>query len=202
MSFIASIFSGGLFGFLGNIVKQHQKTKELKIKLDHEAVMVAARSKATIDEAAANLKIEEEVTDRVIETGNAAAFVESMKLGNEKALDSQSLHLMLTDETKWGLCFRPLAYLLLTLMGLTDVIRRNIRPGVTIGSLSFAGYVLFYAFKMFQFKGGFSNIPDKALLEILIIPIIDLFLFTASTAVGWWFADRQMAKDYRATIGR
>lgn len=202
MGFITSLFSGGLLGMVGNMFNAWQKNKELKIRNDHEARMVQVRTDAAVREADANLKIEEEITDREVETANAKGFYASVSKPEPKALDSKALDRMLTDKTLMGRLFRPVGYLLLVCFGVLDIIRGLTRPTITAGSLGFVAYFLVVAFRLFVSKGGLSVISAEDILKMLLIPIIELFLFVASMAASWYFADRQMAKDYRRRIAR
>ncbi len=200
MNFLASLVSGGILGFVGNLFNQWTKYRLKKITLEHEVKMVQARAEAQVKAAAAQVKIEEEVTRRVVESQEADGFYDALRGASDRTLPSSTINYMLNDKTVMGYICRPFTYILAVLLGFVDVLRSLTRPSVTAGSLLFSGYILFYGFELFMRKGGLTKITHEDLLKMIVMPVIELFLFCASTAVSWWFADRQMSKDYRKGI--
>ena len=215
LSILGSLFSGGTVGLLGwfvnNWFKGKEKANERAHELAKERLEQEGESKATdnaIREIEANIKVEQTITEREIAVAevkrDGIEAVEQSKVIAEVNKDSitERMVLMLLNPTipliAWVTV--PVGVVLITLLGFTDVIRKLIRPAVTVVSLFFAGFVLVHAYDLYVSVGGLDKLDDGQLLKLVIVPLIDLVVFICSSATTFWFSSRTSARDFNKRI--
>ena len=99
------------------------------------------------------------------------------------------------NKNKWSAwATTPIAILITLLHGIVDIIRTLVRPLITYGTTVFCAYVLYMAFGMYQ-ELQVAITADQ--LYNIIMTMIKLFTFLASTAYGFWFMDKSMSRKFQ-----
>jgi len=169
----------GLLGSLAtnifNLFTQKQKNK-------HEIELIKAR----IDEK----RVENELQIQSVqiqanisrEKADADIYALSQKYGNQTAAPSELIAKLF--DSPWTM---PFGALITFLLGLVDVVRAAIRPGVTIVLILMVGYMGYQNYEIIQ-----QNTTMVTALEIG--SYIDQIIYMTFSVVSWWFGDRRMAK--------
>jgi len=196
MDFLMNIFSGGLLGAVTNLFGAWMKHKDQQEKNSHELKMVKATSEAALAEIQANVQVSkvvaegnvlmEEARSDTAESIGRSGLIENL---TGKYLKDGIVEKMIDDNSWTGKAFRPLLYGHLLLM---DAVRGLVRPVLTVGVIGYISFVVNKTLTPFVLSGD-----AELLMRTVTQPSVQLLLFSASTMVGFWFADKSMAKDYR-----
>lgn len=197
MEFLTNVLGGGILGSITSLFSTWFKLKEKREENEFKLKMIEAQSKANIEEIKANIEVQRTITEGAIQVEELRADVEETKGRNlliQKTtgnfISDETLHMMLNDKTLTGKIFRPIVYLtLLTL----EASRGMIRPVLTAGFSWFCMYIFIDAMALYS-KG---QIDPTLLMNEVIKPTINLLLFGASTMIGFWFADKSMARRFQ-----
>lgn len=197
MEFLTNVLGGGILGSITSLFSTWFKIKEKREENEFKLKMIEAQSKANIEEIKANVEVQRTITEGAIQVEELRADVEETKGRNiliQKTtgnfISDETLHMMINDKTLTGKVFRPIVYLtLLTL----EASRGMIRPVLTAGFSWFCMYIFIDAMALYS-KG---KIDPVLLMNEVIKPTINLLLFGASTMIGFWFADKSMARRYQ-----
>jgi hypothetical protein len=87
-------------------------------------------------------------------------------------------------ESKWTAW---LGSILVFIMGVVDILRAMMRPGITIALMYITGYITYQHLMILDAK---QDLMDQAMLMMVVESII----YLTFTVVGWWFGDRTIAK--------
>lgn len=178
LSAIAGIFSGvggSLITNIFNFFNSKQKNK-------HELAMGELRIKEMQAESDANIKEIEIQSEIQKELAAQESFNISQKYGNKSLVNSEMIKLLF--ESKWTAW---LGSILVFVMGIVDIIRAFIRPGITIVLMYITGYI---TYQHLQILDANQALLDQAMLMMVVESII----YLTFTVVGWWFGDRTIAK--------
>jgi len=189
---------GTATGLLSNFVTSWQNNKQQKLNNEHELKMaefglkrIEAEKQMMIAEAEANIKITQTIKEGEIQAieskGEMDAFLETIKLGNEKALSADSINRLY--ESKWT---KPFGVLLTLMLGFVDWVRHFIRPALTIYM------VLLATFMTIQVIGILDAAQRKPSIEEalnMFSDVKDIVFYLTVTLITWWFGDRRMAKN-------
>ena len=197
MEFLTNILSGGILGVFTSIFSTWFKYKEQqetnKFKLD----MLKAQSDATIEEIKANIQVQQVITEGAIQLEeNKSDTMESIGRSSlietltGKYLSDNVLKLMLKDTSITGQIFKPLIYLHVLFM---DAIRGLIRPTLTIGIVWYVTYIINISLDEYLL----ADFGSENLMSMVIKPAIQLILFSASTVISFWFADKSMSRRFQ-----
>lgn len=176
ISSILSLISGPLLGGLFGCVNAWLANKEKAAERAHEVAMAKEERETRRVEAEMQMRVTEEEF-------SGKAFLASQKAGNKTALSSANLSAMLSG----GAFMRFLGGLIAFLLGLVDVARGAVRPGVTIYLSIVCTNILNSAM---SFTGGMSIALQQELATQGVIRMFNLL----SMIIAWWFGDRMTNK--------
>ena len=201
-----STIIGGLFGVLGSAFnawikyKDDKDLREYKRQEDadkrkHDLAMVEANTTATIREIEANVQ-----RDKIIMEGKAdvaESETRNIVLQNydKDAVTEGTLEWMMKNASKWTAWLTvPTGVILVVLNGAVDLARKLVRPVVTYGSVGFSFFILWYSFQTMQ-SLNIAFTPSE--WKDVVMTQLRLVEFIASTAAGFWFADKSMSRKYQ-----
>ena len=197
LDFFTNIVSGGMLGAATSMFGTWMQHKDQQEKNSHEVIMVKANSDATLAEIQANVEVSRTITEGqvLIEEAKAEALENVGRGGlierlTNNYLSDSTLNVMLQDSTWVGKVFRPFIYAHLLFM---DAIRGLIRPAITAGVIGYVMYIVHMTLTPYVAQGNMA-----VLMDMVTRPSVTLLLFSASTVIGFWFADKSMAKRYQA----
>ena len=194
---VLSIGSGGILGVFTAIFGTYFKYKEQQEVNKFKLAMLKAESEANINEIKAQIEINKVITEGAIQleenkadTMASAGFGSLIQSLTGKYLSDSILKIMLEDSTKVGLVFRPLIYLHVLFM---DFVRGMIRPTLTVGIVWYVTYIIDISLEEYLI----DDFGSENLMAMVIRPAIQLILFSASTVVAFWFADKSMSRRFQ-----
>ncbi len=177
----SSILAGGATGLIGVIAQRwaDYKNKQLDItaakdRMAHEAVMRDKDAAILSQEWAGRTRVAEVEAGATIDATEAQAFTASFQ--HDKAAYSVGA----IDKLKgwWGQCMR-------FLLGLVDVIRGLVRPGLTVYLCAVTTLMYLEASQ----RLGAEDLTAAQALE-LVKMIVATVLYLTTTCVLWWFGTR------------
>ncbi|MDR2927502.1 MAG: hypothetical protein LBV41_04790 [Cytophagaceae bacterium] len=188
---------GTATGLLSNFLTTWQNNKSLKLKNEHELKMrdfdikmIQVQTEAMIRETEANIRITEtQVAGEVQKLemqGETTAFVESIKAGNERALDPNSV--LRLYASRWT---KPFGVLLTMMLGFCDFMKHFIRPALTVYCVMLATYITYQTVLILNANGRFVETGEAL---TLFGEAKEIVFYLAVTMATWWFGDRRMAK--------
>lgn len=189
---------GTITGILGNAVGGFFKYKERKLHIEsqkiqnsHELAMVKAETDAMIAEAKANIRITEAQTEGEVEKKEIDAFIEAQKQEGKNLFSNKWIDGLMKVEGWWRIITLPLASLIAVLFGIVDVIRKLIRPTLTIYLAGVSTWVTWMAWEIMKLNGVTLTATQATTIFLSTTEIV-LYLFVSATT--FWFGDRQMNK--------
>lgn len=196
MDFLTNILSGGILGVVTSAISTWLKYKEVKESNDFKLKMIKAQSDASIEEIKAQVQMNKVIVEGNVSTEYAKAEVaetasRSSLIANLTAnyIDKDVLIHMLSDNTLTGRIFKPLLFLHLIVM---DFVRGMVRPILTAGIMYYIIMIVNQSLGTYLVSG---NTVD--LLNTVINPALTLLLFSASTVISFWFADKSMSRRFQ-----
>jgi len=190
MDFFTNILSGGLLGVITSLTSAWFKYKADKEQHSFELAKIKAQSNAAIEEIKANIQVQQIVQEGQADTAESVGRSSLIEKLTSNYISDTILNKMITDNSLSGRIFRPLIYAHLLFM---DAIRGLIRPVLTIGVVWYVTYVINISLQKYM-TVGFSKIE---LMDLVIRPSIELILFSTSTVVSFWFADKSMSRRFQ-----
>ncbi len=171
MGAILSLLSGGLLGTIGSLLSnvmdffkvKEQNKQEVKMK---QMDLDAMDKEYEYRETAAQLNAD-------------VALTESGDDLREATYDH--------DEAKYSKGMIIKSIFLKAPLVFVDVVRGLIRPALTVYLIALVTMV-FYMVKAIIDQEGLTIDPVEALA--IFAQVVDMILFLASMAIGWWFGDR------------
>jgi len=179
--------ASALVGLLGTGLTTYSNYKLKKLEFDHKIALMKAESEAMVIEAKANIQIAKANAQAAVDVEEARAFTASVQ-ANKSLLPSDWLN-SLMNQKGWArfLC-KPLAVLLLLLMGVIDVLNHSMRPVLTLYSLGIASWVTWKCYNL---------LPETVSADISMAQwaeAANIVMLLSVTMVTWWFGDRRVAK--------
>lgn len=175
-SLVSGPLLGGIFGCVNAYIANKAKAQDQA----HELEMAREERETRRVEAEMQMRVTEEEF-------SGKAFLASQTAGNKTALSSTNLQAMLAGN--WFM--RSVGSLLALLLGLTDVARNVVRPGITI-YLAFACHNMLANF--IEQTGGIG-IGQRS--EIVSYGVQSQFNLL-TMCVAWWFGSRMTSKIMNA----
>ncbi len=169
---LLSLVSGPLLGGIFGCVNAYLANKEKQAEREHEVSMAREERETRRVEAEMQMRVTEEEF-------SGKAFLDSQTAGNKTALSSSNLKVMLSG----GWLMRAMGGFLAFLLGLTDVARNLVRPGITI-YLAIACQNMLATY--IQQTGGIGIEQRMRIVEYGVQSQFNLL----ATCVAWWFGDR------------
>jgi hypothetical protein len=184
---------GGLTGLVGNIVTGVMNYKTMKIKNEHEAIMVGLETEAMKEEAKMQIAITKAEIEGAVELADTQAFMQSLKAGNQVMFSEKWIDKLFSVKGKFGrFCAIPVAVLLAMAFGFVDWLRGFMRPAMTIYLIGMTTVITFMAWNIMKKFGMDSITPAQAI--VIFTQVIDIVIYLTVSCVTWWFGDRRMAK--------
>jgi hypothetical protein len=178
LSGLAGILSGVGGSLISNIFNHFSKKEDHK----HEIALIDARIREMRAESEKNiqeLKIQSEIQQEIAAQGS---FDLSQKYGNKSLINSEMI--LKLFESRWT---RWMGVILVFLMGVVDLVRAAMRPGITIALMIITGLM---TWQYVQIAINNRDLIDAATITM----IFDSVIYLTFTSVGWWFGDRTIAK--------
>jgi len=192
MDFLTNIFSGGLLGVVTSLFSGWMKYKEVKQRNEHELAMIKVQSDASIAEIKANIEVQKTVTEGQADANENVGRSDLIKTLTGKYIKDNILEKIIDDNSLTGRIFKPFLYAHLIFM---DAIRGLIRPVLTLGIVGYVAWIINSTLTVYLKDTDYTNLMDK-----VINPSITLLLFSASTVIGFWFADKAMTRRYQQGV--
>lgn len=184
---VIETIASALVGLLGTGLTTYSNYKLKKLEFDHKIALMKAESEAMVVEAKANIQIAKANAQAAVDVEEARAFTASVQ-ASKSLLPSDWLN-SLMNQKGWArfLC-RPLAVLLLLLMGMIDVLNHSMRPVLTLYSLGIASWVTWKCYNL---------LPGAVAADLSMAQwaeAANIIMLLSVTMVTWWFGDRRVAK--------
>ena len=190
MDFLTNILSGGILGVVTSIFSTWFKYKEQKENNKFKLDMIKVQSDASIREIEASVKIQQVITEGAVEANEGVGRSTLIQNLTGKYLSDDILRTMINDTSLVGTIFKPLIYLHVLFM---DAIRGLIRPILTVGIVWYVTYIINITLDSYLA----NDFGTENLMTMVIKPTIQLILFSASTVISFWFADKAMARRFQ-----
>jgi len=185
LELLGSGILGVVTGFIGNIVTSITNYKTQKLKNEHEIQKIKALSKAAKVEAEANIKVTRAETEGEIEVAEIGAFMASIQQDKNPLFDSEYMKIL--AGSKWLSWAVPILALV---FGFTDAMKKAARPVYTTYLLILSTYITYLCWTVVQAAGG---IPADRAIDLFWM-VVYTIIYMTTTALGWWYADRRVAK--------
>jgi hypothetical protein len=177
---------GVVTGLIGNIVTTVSNNKAQKVKNQHELKMRELEINAMKVEADLNLRVTETQLAGEIQRLEEQSYNDNIKLANAREVDNATIGQLLNDKpTSW------LGAIVLFLLGLVDVLKGFMRPGLTLYLTIITSWLTFKAYSIVQLKQDVIT-PDMAVR--IFTTNMDTVTYLTISVITWWFADRRVAK--------
>lgn len=177
---------GILTGLIGNAFTAFFNLKTQKLKNEHEQTMVKLETEAMIAETQANIKVTEAKVQGELLTLEEANYGKNLELGNKSLVSSEMINKLFDSPwTAW------LGSFLVFMMGVTDVLRGIMRPGLTLYLVGLTSWLTWYASDLLSGKEGLMDVLQA---QAIFSEVVRIVIYLTVSAVTWWFADRQLAK--------
>ena len=190
---ILTTILGGLTGLVGNIVTGVMNYKTMKLKIEHEAVMVKLETEAMKEEAKMQIAITKAEIEGAVELADTQAFMQSLKAGNKAMFSEKWIDKLFSVEGKFGRFFAiPVAVLLAMGFGFVDWLRGFMRPAMTMYLIGMTTVITWMAWNIMKRFGMDTITPAQAI--VIFGQVTDIVIYLTVSCVTWWFGDRRMAK--------
>ena len=119
---------------------------------------------------------------------------------NPQVIDEMYRMYFESSWTKW------IAILMMLPMWIIDMMRRLIRPAITVYSIYMLTTILFLMLEKIKIEGGVLGAESLGMdlnrigVEFAIKNIIQFLILTAGTAVGFWFQDKGMGGFFQKKL--
>lgn len=186
---------GGISGLVGSALSSIMNYKTQKLKNEHDQAMAKIEldkmdkeKEIMLAEAEANLKITETQTEAQMELADADIYLETIKSSQQEFL-TDKIHYKLFDQGFFG---KLIGIILAFLLGIVDLIKRLIRPGLTLYLVGLTTWITLIARDIIIKTNG-ANLNAAQAKEIFD-NVTTIVIYLTVTCVTWWFGDRRMAK--------
>lgn len=174
---IGSIFSGGITGILGAVItkfaeykQRQQDIKVLQINNEHELRLRDADAKIMQEEWAGRERLALVEGETRQQVAADEAFAESYKMEPKRYSE-----------------FRDAPWIIQFLLGILDVVRGLVRPGLTV-YLAALTTMIYWEFQALMETYAITPSADQSMAMMQLMVSTFLYLFT--TAFLWWFGTR------------
>lgn len=172
------LIAGPILGLFGGMINGWIAHKREESKQKHEVAMAKENRETRRVEAECEIAVTQENFD-------GQAFLESQRRGNKRVLSSAALNKMLDPDS--GGVMRFFGGLLAFLLGLVDICKEAIRPGITI----YLAVACTNRLEQYIKETGGVGVTDR-------INLVDYGIKTQfqllTICVAWWFGDRTMKR--------
>ena len=190
---ILTTILGGLTGLVGNIVTGVMNYKTMKLKIEHEAVMVKLETEAMKEEAKMQIAITKAEIEGAVELADSQAYMATIKSGQKAMFSEKWIDKLFSVEGKFGRFFAiPAAVFLALGFGFVDWLRGFMRPAMTIYLIGMTTVITWMAWNIMKNFGVDTITPAQAI--VIFGQVTDIVIYLTVSCVTWWFGDRRMAK--------
>jgi len=190
---ILTTILGGLTGLVGNIVTGVMNYKTMKLKIEHEAVMVKLETEAMKEEAKMQIAITKAEIEGAVELADSQAYMATIKSGGKAMFSEKWIDKLFSVEGKFGRFFAiPAAVFLALGFGFVDWLRGFMRPAMTIYLIGMTTVITWMAWNIMKTFGMDTITPAQAI--VIFAQVTDIVIYLTVSCVTWWFGDRRMAK--------
>lgn len=179
-------------GLVGNIVTSVTNIKTQKLKNEQDLKMREFDLKEREQEAKLQIAVDSNRLEGELEKLEADAYLQSMKVGNETLLTDDKLN-ALSQDKNW------VSRILALLMGLVDIFRASVRPGLTAYLVALTTLITVKSMTIITAK---TDLLTTLQAQELFTNVTDIVIYLTVSCVTWWFGDRRTAKfAYRLNDG-
>jgi len=171
-------------GLIGNVVTSITNLKTQKLKNQHDLQMREYDIKEREQEGRIQIAVDSNRLEGELEKIEADAYLQSMKVGNETLLTDGKLEALSSDKN-W------LSRILALLMGLVDIFRASIRPGLTAYLVALTTLITMKSMDIISSK---SELLTTLQAQEMFSNVSDIVIYLTVSCVTWWFGDRRTAK--------
>jgi len=186
------VLLGGLTGLLGNVLTGWMNLKTMKAKNEHEAKMIALETAAMKEEAKMQIAITKTEIEGAVELADSAAYMQSIKVGNQAMFSEKWVDRLFNVEGKIGKFFAiPAGILIAMAFGFVDWLRGIMRPGITLYLTGMSTVITWMAWNIMK-QHGIDITSDQAVG--IYNQTTSIVIYLTSSCILWWFGDRRTAK--------
>lgn len=198
MSILADILNVGtggvISGLLGNALTSFSNIKLQKLKNEHEVNMVKAETDAMLAETKANIQITETKVQGDLAISDNQIYKEAITQEGKRSISNELLAKLF--DSKWTAW---LGSILVLFLGIVDVLKAAIRPGLTYYFVFITSWLTWMAYNIVSQTGEVMSTQQA---YNLFDNLTNNIIYLTVTCVIWWFADRRNAKfQYRLSDG-
>ncbi len=189
------VILGGITGLLGNGITSWFKYKNAKMEYTHKEKMVDLETKAMIKEAEMQIDITKSRIEGEIELADAAAYITSQKVGQEKLFHEKWIDMIMEAGRKkvwYSFVFKVSGVMISASFAFVDWLNAMMRPTLTVYLVGASSYITVLAWKIME-KHGIQTITSIQAVAIFN-QVSSTMIFLAVSCVTWWFGDRSMSK--------
>jgi hypothetical protein len=191
---ITETILGGLTGFFGNIITSVANYKMQKLTNEQQRFMAEIDLKKMdkekeimLAEAEANMRITEVETEAQMDISDSQAYLESIKQAEKQGL-SDAMQQKLLDKGGFA---SVMGVVLAFFLGLVDLLKSIVRPGLTLYLMGLTTYITILAWNVLDAKKDVVG-PEQA--QKIFENVTTIVIYLTVSCVTWWFGDRRMAK--------
>uniref|UniRef100_A0A6M3J1Q6 Uncharacterized protein n=1 Tax=viral metagenome TaxID=1070528 RepID=A0A6M3J1Q6_9ZZZZ len=191
---IVETILGVVTGIGGSLVTGIMNYKTQKLKNEHDLAIIRAETDAMVAEANANIQITQAQVEGEIEIADSKAYAISQHEGNKDAL-KEAYVVRLFETQGWFRFFTvPAAALLVVLLGLVDIFRKMMRPGITAYLAGVTTWITYKAWIVLETTKSGANALTATQAMAIFTNVTNTVVYLTVSCVTWWFGDRRMAK--------
>jgi hypothetical protein len=183
---LASGVLGTITGIFGNAINSFINYKTQRLKNEHDIKMAEIDIQVLKLESEAAVRVKKVETDAEIEKSVNEALKKSYDFLNKDLFDKSYMKIL--TEGKIGKGF---AYVIAILFSVVDFLKHLVRPFITYYLLAASSVLTYLCYQLVQATGGALGIEQAYSLFSNSVLVI---LYLTTTCIGWWFADRRVAK--------
>jgi hypothetical protein len=183
---------GVVTGIAGNVVTSITNLKTQKLKNEQDLKMREYDIKERAQEATLQMAVDSNRLEGELEKLETDAYLQSMKIGNETLLTDAKLS-ALSSDGNW------LSRILAFLMGLVDIFRSSVRPGLTAYLVVLTTLITMKSMAIITAK---TDLLTTMQAQEIFGNVTNIVIYLTVSCVTWWFGDRRTAKfAYRLNDG-
>jgi len=186
MDIFGSIGLGAITGLVGPIITGITNYKMKKLEGQMRIDELKAESENMRLESQMQIEVTKEKTKGEVEIAELDAFKESIKQSGKSLFQESYMQaLMRRKGTAW------LGAIVASLFGFVDFLKGLARPVITYYLIGVSTWVTVIAYEILnKTQGAITTEWAQGIFEKVILTII----YMTVSCVGWWFADRRIAK--------
>jgi hypothetical protein len=186
---------GVVTGIGGSLVTGIMNYKTQKLKNTHDLATIKAESDAMVAEANANIQITQAQVEGEVEIADSKAYAISQREGNKDALKDAYVMKLFEVKSKFLRLFAvPTGVFLIFLLGIVDVFRKAMRPGLTAYLVGVTAWITYKAWIVLEATNIGATVLTPVQAAAIFTNVTNTVIYLTVSCVTWWFGDRRMAK--------